>query len=108
MLFAQDVDKMVCHCNKPDCTSDKFFLHGRCHMSSPTNVAITEDGVVCVHCAECNRKISDVAIKEIVPHVTHACVTVSIDKDCKVTILDYSNQELVVATYSMRELVKGQ
>ena len=64
MLYREQLDHM--RCGRPGCThenhgGDAVYLHGRCHMDSPSWVKY-EDGVVTVSCSKCKRPIAEIAV----------------------------------------------
>lgn len=48
---------MKCEVAGCDCNEGPFYLHSKCHMSSPTWVTVHGD-VLTVLCAECDKQIA--------------------------------------------------
>lgn len=66
VLFSDTLDKMTCQV--PDCDhsshgGDEMFLHQGCHTGHGVTVRVSSQGVMELRCAECNRFVVNVAVK---------------------------------------------
>jgi hypothetical protein len=65
-LTREALDEMRCGGGHPDgsaCDHSKLYLHGRCHMGSPT-WAVYSDGTLTIICATCEKPIAVIAVAE--------------------------------------------
>jgi hypothetical protein len=60
MLYAQDLDGLVCH--KCDCEKSLVYIHSKCHEEAPVWVCYHKDGFLRIECSKCNEEIAKIAV----------------------------------------------
>ena len=63
-LTRAELDRMTCSdptCTKTHADGEALYLHGSCHMESPSTVSY-HNGVLTVQCAECGQVVTKIEV----------------------------------------------